>query len=80
MTGLTFGGILGIGAYLTSVNPSNYYLTYGTSAVLTGMMGYRFYKSNKFMPAGLVALLSLGMVARYTYIAVNNALKKPHST
>ena len=27
--GLVFGGILGVGAYLTSVNPRNYHLTLG---------------------------------------------------
>ena len=70
--GLTFGGILGIGAYLTSVNPANYYLTAGTSAVLGSFMGYRFYNSGKFMPAGLICLLSIGMVARYSIIAITN--------
>lgn len=70
--GLTFGGILGVGAYLTSVNPNNYYLTAATSAVLTGMMGYRFYNSGKFMPAGLIAILGAGMLARYGIYALTN--------
>jgi uncharacterized membrane protein (UPF0136 family) len=71
--GLTFGGILGVGAYLTSVDPNNYYLTAGTSAVLGSFMGYRFYNSGKFMPAGLICLLSIGMVARYSIQAITQA-------
>ena len=70
--GLTFGGILGVGAYLTSMNPNNYYLTAATSAVLTGLMGYRFYNSGKFMPAGLIAILSAGMLARYGIYALTS--------
>lgn len=63
--GLAFGGVLGFGAYQTSVNPNNYYLGLGTSAVLAGVMGHRFMNSGKFMPAGLVATLSIAMVIRY---------------
>ena len=73
VAGLTFGGVLGVGAYMTSVNPNNYYLTAGTSAVLGSVMGYRFYNSGKFMPAGLLCLLSLGMVTRYTIQALTQA-------
>ena len=70
VAGLAFGGILGVGAYLTSVNANNYYLTAGTSAVLGCFMGYRFYHSGRFMPAGLICLLSLGMVTRYSIQAL----------
>ncbi|XP_064101941.1 transmembrane protein 14C-like isoform X1 [Macrobrachium nipponense] len=62
--GLLFGSVLGYGAYQLSENPSNYYLTLGTSTVLGGMMGMRYLNSGKFMPPGLIALLSLAMVAR----------------
>ncbi|XP_066950254.1 transmembrane protein 14C isoform X1 [Macrobrachium rosenbergii] len=62
--GLLFGSVLGYGAYQLSENPSNYYLTLGTSSVLGGMMGMRYLNSGKFMPPGLIALLSLAMVAR----------------
>ncbi|XP_067000620.1 transmembrane protein 14C [Anabrus simplex] len=64
--GLLFGSVLGYGAFQTSQNPNNYQLIYGTSAVLGGLMGYRFYNSGKFMPAGLVAALSIAMVVRFT--------------
>ncbi|RWS27766.1 RNA polymerase II-associated factor 1-like isoform 1 [Leptotrombidium deliense] len=66
MAGLTFGSVLGVGTYMTSNNPDNYHLTLGTSTALLGLMGYRFYNSGKFMPAGLVALLSAGMVLRFS--------------
>ncbi|CAG0883983.1 unnamed protein product [Darwinula stevensoni] len=55
--GLAFGGILGAGAYMTSQDNSKVYFPLITSIALTGLMGYRFYNSGKFMPAGLVATL-----------------------
>ncbi|RWS13718.1 hypothetical protein B4U79_00473 [Dinothrombium tinctorium] len=73
--GLLFGSVLGVGTYLTSVNPNNYHLTLGTSAVLSGLMGFRFYKSGKFMPAGLVTVLSLAMVIRFSVRMIANASK-----
>jgi len=78
IAGLAFGSILGFGAYQTSVNPRNYYLTLGTSAVLGAFMGYRAFNSGKFMPAGLVATLSLLMVLRFAVRAITdtNYLKK----
>ncbi|XP_045582124.1 transmembrane protein 14C [Procambarus clarkii] len=62
--GLLFGSLLGYGAYQMSANPANYYLTLGTSTVLGGMMGMRYLNSGKFMPPGLIAVISLAMVAR----------------
>ncbi|XP_063218297.1 transmembrane protein 14C [Bacillus rossius redtenbacheri] len=62
--GLLFGGLLGYGAFQTSQNPNNYYLLLGTSAVLGGVMGMRFYNSGKIMPAGLITVLSVAMVLR----------------
>lgn len=76
VAGLTFGGLLGLGTYLTSVNPQNYYLTAGTSAVLAAFMGHRFYNSGKLMPAGLICFLSIGMVARYSMIAIMNTKQR----
>jgi uncharacterized membrane protein (UPF0136 family) len=55
--GLLFGSLLCYGAYQTSQNPNNYLLLLGTSVALGGLMGYRFYNSRKFMPAGLVTIL-----------------------
>ncbi|XP_017487231.1 PREDICTED: transmembrane protein 14C-like [Rhagoletis zephyria] len=65
VAGLSFGAILGVGAWQTSVNPRNYWLITVTSLVLSGMMGYRFYGSKKFMPAGLVFTLATLMVIRF---------------
>jgi len=62
--GLIFGVISGIGAYQLSQNPNNYILLLCSSGVLMGIMGYRFSESGKFMPAGLVAALSLLMFVR----------------
>ncbi|ENN70261.1 transmembrane protein 14C isoform X3 [Dendroctonus ponderosae] len=64
VAGCTFGTVLGIGAYYTSRNPENYGLQLFTSALLAGVMGFRFYRSGKLMPAGLVTLLSVGMIGR----------------
>ena len=63
--GVIVGSLAGVGAYQTSQNPANYYLSLGVSGVMTGVMGSRFINSGKVMPAGLVAALSLAMVVRY---------------
>uniref|UniRef100_A0A023FQM3 Putative conserved plasma membrane protein n=1 Tax=Amblyomma cajennense TaxID=34607 RepID=A0A023FQM3_AMBCJ len=64
MAGLVFGGLALIGAYQTSQDPHNYYLSLAVSGLLAGLMGYRFAKSSKIMPAGLVAILSIAMCCR----------------
>lgn len=63
--GILFGAIIAYGAYQTSHNANNYLVGLGASAVLAGVMGNRFYHSGKFMPAGLVAIVSAAMVMRY---------------
>jgi len=67
IAGITFGSLLGIGTYMTSVNINNYHLTLGTSAVLAGVMAKRSISSGKFMPAGLISALSTAMVLRCAY-------------
>uniref|UniRef100_A0A1B6EV52 Transmembrane protein 14C n=1 Tax=Cuerna arida TaxID=1464854 RepID=A0A1B6EV52_9HEMI len=62
--GLLFGSVLGFGAYQTSRDPNNYYVLLGTSTVLGGIMGARFYNSGKIMPAGLITVLSVLMICR----------------
>ncbi|CAG0917513.1 unnamed protein product [Notodromas monacha] len=74
LSGVMFGSLLGFGAYQTSGNPANAHVTMVTSAVMSGMMGYRYSNSKKFMPAGLMAILGAVMFARslyqvYTYSA-----------
>ncbi|XP_072016061.1 transmembrane protein 14C-like [Amphiura filiformis] len=63
--GLLFGALAAMGASHASSNPGNCHLILGASLTLTCVMGYRFMGSGKFMPAGLVALLSVLMVVRY---------------
>lgn len=68
--GLVFGGLLGLGAVQLSQNPNNWSVSVGTSTFLTGLMGYRFMNSGKFMPAGMVAAISLVNVVRLATRAV----------
>jgi uncharacterized membrane protein (UPF0136 family) len=57
--GLIFGAAATFGAYQVSENPRNFYLLLLTSGALLGVMGPKFYRTGKFMPAGLIAGLSL---------------------
>ncbi|XP_075678137.1 transmembrane protein 14C isoform X2 [Dermatophagoides pteronyssinus] len=72
MAGLGFGVVLSIGAYFSSENPRHYHLLLATSLALAGLMGYRFYKTGKFMPAGLVFTLSSFMVLRFCLRFITN--------
>jgi len=65
--GLLFGGIAGFGAYRMSNDPKDVWVSLGVSSVLGVMMGQRFIKSGKFMPAGLTCVLSCGMAAKCLY-------------
>lgn len=62
--GLTFGALLGYGALLSSNEPPRPLLQIGTALVLAGMMGSRWARSGKFMPPGLICVLSCAMLAR----------------
>ncbi|CAJ0904511.1 21154_t:CDS:2 [Entrophospora sp. SA101] len=74
---VTLGGVVGyvkagslpslIAANRVSTNPKNVGMALIVSCVLLIVMGVRFYNSGKFMPAGLVSILSLLSAARYTY-------------
>ncbi|KAI9254827.1 transmembrane protein 14C [Sporodiniella umbellata] len=64
--GALFGGLASLGAYQVSQDAQNVALGLGVSLVLLVVMGARFYRGRKVMPAGLVSLLSLLMVIRYT--------------
>ncbi|CAN9502986.1 unnamed protein product [Ophioblennius macclurei] len=57
--GLLFGLLAAVGSYLTSHNPRNSWLLQGTTGTVAVVMGLRFLGSFKFMPAGLLTIVSL---------------------
>ncbi|XP_069127464.1 transmembrane protein 14C-like isoform X1 [Argopecten irradians] len=65
--GVICGGLMGYGAYQTTQDPKNVMLSLVVSGLLLTVMGSRFYKTQKIMPAGVVAGLSVLMVARFGY-------------
>ncbi|OWF46044.1 transmembrane protein 14C-like [Mizuhopecten yessoensis] len=65
--GIICGGLMGVGAYQTTQNPKNVMLSLVVSGLLLTVMGSRFYKTHKVMPAGIVAGLSVLMVVRFGY-------------
>ncbi|XP_078097124.1 transmembrane protein 14C-like [Mustelus asterias] len=74
--GLLFGSAAGFGAYQTTRDPKNIWLSLIASGALTGIMGMRFYNSGKFMPAGLVAGASILMFGRLGL----KMFEKPHES
>ncbi|XP_015247004.1 transmembrane protein 14C-like [Cyprinodon tularosa] len=77
VAGLLFGLLAAGGAYLTSQNPRNVWLSLGTAGTLAVVMGLRFLNSWKFMPAGLMTLLSVLML---TKIIVGMLKPGPHKS
>ena len=57
VAGLGFGAALAVGAQQVSADPANFYLSLLASSVLLAVMGARFRRSGKMMPAGLVAAI-----------------------
>jgi uncharacterized membrane protein (UPF0136 family) len=55
--GSLFGALAALGAYQVSKDPNNVTLALIVSLTLLFVMGSRFYRGRKFMPAGLVTLL-----------------------
>jgi len=75
MAGLVFGGLAMAGAYHASVNPESPTVGAGVSGLLAGVMGTRAAKSGKIMPAGVIALLALGMFGRYGMVVYQGQQK-----
>ncbi|CAO3699663.1 unnamed protein product [Rhizopus stolonifer] len=65
LAGSIFGILAAFGAYQVSQDPKNVTLALVVSFILLLVMGKRFYNGRKFMPAGLVSILSILMVLRY---------------
>ncbi|XP_030385136.1 transmembrane protein 14 homolog [Scaptodrosophila lebanonensis] len=74
--GLAFGALLGYGAYLNSQDPPRPLLQLGTSLFLAGMMGARWNRSGKLIPAGMVCVISVAAVVR-NLITYNRYLPLP---
>ncbi|NWZ01392.1 TM14A protein, partial [Loxia curvirostra] len=66
--GLTFGFVAGYGAYCVTRDARNVKISLFSSFLLTIIMGMRFKRSKKLMPAGLVACLSLLMILRLVFM------------
>jgi len=64
VAGIVFGIASIIGALQLSTNSKNFHVSLVTASVLLVVMGFRFYSSGKFMPAGLISALSLLQVVR----------------
>ncbi|XP_006004808.1 transmembrane protein 14A [Latimeria chalumnae] len=68
IAGLVFGSLSGYGAYAVSNDPKDVKLSLFAAFTLTTIMGVRYRRSKKFMPAGLIAFLSLLMVLRLGFM------------
>ncbi|NWY73494.1 TM14A protein, partial [Erithacus rubecula] len=66
--GLTFGSVAAYGAYCVTRDPRNVKVSLFSSFLLTIIMGMRFKRTKKLMPAGLVACLSLLMILRLVFM------------
>ncbi|KFO83953.1 Transmembrane protein 14A, partial [Buceros rhinoceros silvestris] len=66
--GLTFGSVAGYGACCITHDPRNVKTSLFTAFLLTIIMGMRFKRSKKLMPAGVVACLSLLMILRLVFM------------
>lgn len=64
MAGLVFGCLSAYGAYKTSNDPTDISVLLLSSGVLSVVMGVRYKRSGKLMPAGIITGLSLFMVFR----------------
>ncbi|XP_033252500.1 transmembrane protein 14 homolog [Drosophila miranda] len=62
--GLAFGALLGYGAHLNSQDQPRPMLQLGTSLFLAGLMGARWNRSGKLMPAGVVCMISVVALVR----------------
>ncbi|KAM8852469.1 1-acyl-sn-glycerol-3-phosphate acyltransferase epsilon isoform X3 [Synchiropus splendidus] len=64
MAGVVFGGLSAYGAFRISNNPTDIQVSLLSAGVLALVMGLRYKKTGKMMPAGIMTGLSLLMVFR----------------
>uniref|UniRef100_A0AAZ3PHB0 Transmembrane protein 14A n=1 Tax=Oncorhynchus tshawytscha TaxID=74940 RepID=A0AAZ3PHB0_ONCTS len=67
IAGILFGSMAAYGALMISYDPTKTFYSLGA---LTIVMGMRFKKSGKIMPAGIMAGLSLLMVLRLLFMGM----------
>ncbi|CAJ1067526.1 transmembrane protein 14A [Xyrichtys novacula] len=70
MAGLVFGGLSAYGAYNISNDTKDIKVSFLAAGVLSLVMGMRYKKSGKLMPAGIMSGLSLLMVFRLLLLLV----------
>ncbi|KAK1926328.1 transmembrane proteins 14C-domain-containing protein [Papiliotrema laurentii] len=69
LMGVVSGAIAAHGAKRVSQDKHDVYVSLGITTLLTLVMGYRFSRRWKFMPAGLVCVLSAAMSVYYTLVS-----------
>lgn len=62
IAGVTFGILIAISAYFCSLDPPKPLFQIIVALVLAGVMGFRWAKGKKFMPAGLITVISIAVV------------------
>ncbi|KAL8280105.1 hypothetical protein RQP46_007435 [Phenoliferia psychrophenolica] len=65
VAGVGSGAALGYGVSRAARSRNDVYIVVGVSLLLVGMMGKKFMKTGKFMPAGLVTVLSAFTLVRF---------------
>ncbi|CAO1369079.1 unnamed protein product [Diamesa tonsa] len=66
--GLVFGALLAAGAFMNGRTPPKPLLQLVVTLILFIMMGFRFSQTGKFMPAGLIVILSIIILIRTTVV------------
>ncbi|XP_078069366.1 transmembrane protein 14A [Mustelus asterias] len=68
ISGLFFGSLAGYGAYQVSNDPQNVKISLLTAGILATVMGVRYKRSGKLIPAGIIGGISLFMVLRLVIV------------
>jgi uncharacterized membrane protein (UPF0136 family) len=70
-SGVTLGGAFTLAGYLIHEQdvPAGYYVGTGASVVTSAAMAWRWYKTRRLVPAGLLASLALGSAGYHGYKA-----------